>query len=104
MLELRTQHFTLYALGVADEPELAGAGSVDVLVELQGGERFAGTVRTLGSLDSELTAQAFVPVTDSLIVRDLTAQGLVDAVAALLAEDALDEIFLEVLEEIQVEV
>lgn len=98
MLELRAETFILYALGVVDELELAGAGSVDLLVEVAGGGRFAGTARTLADLDANLGV--YLPVTDTLIVRELMPEVLLGAVEDLLAGGVLDEVFLEVLEEV----
>ncbi len=101
MLELRAGAFNLYVLGVADELELARVGSVDLLIGLAGGGRFAGTARTLADLDANLAL--YLPVTDSIVVRELTPEVLLGAVADLLEGGVLDEVFLEVLEEIGLE-
>jgi|GEM_PF-5418123 len=100
MLELRAEHFNMYALGVSDEQELQHAGAVDVLVELASGERYAGTVRTLADVDAHLT-RMYVPVTDTIVVRDLTPDVILTAVYDLLQGGVLDEVFLEVLEQVE---
>lgn len=100
MLELQTDAFNLYLLGVHDEEDLAAAGRVDVLLELPSGERFAGTARSLADLDASLSG-VYLPVTDTVVVRDLTPDAIVTAVADLLSGGVLDEVFLEVLEEVE---
>ena len=98
MLELRAETFALYVFGVLDELELGRAGSVDLLIELAGGARFAGTARTLADVEANLGL--YLPVTDSVVVRELSPEVLLGAVADLLDGGVLDEVFLEVLEEV----
>lgn len=100
MLELRADTFNAWLLGVSDEQDLAGAGSVDVVVELADGGRYAGTVRTLADIDGHLTG-VYLPLTDTVVVRELTGETIATALGDLIEGGVLDEVFLEVLEEVE---
>lgn len=100
MIELRGAVANVFVLGVTDDIELRQAGRADVLVETAGGERYAGTVRTLADVDAAL-AGIYVPVTDTLILRELTPDTILPAIEDLINGNVLDEVFLEVLEQVE---
>lgn len=100
MIELRGAVVNVFVLGVGDELELREVGRADVLVETAAGERFAGTVRTLEDVDAAL-AGIYVPVTDTLILRELTPDTILPAIEDLVNGGVLDEVFLEVLEQVE---
>jgi hypothetical protein len=99
MIELRSDTFNLYLLGVQDDEALAREGTADVIVETLGGERYAGTVRSLAHLDAGLSG-VYLPVTDTIVLRELTSDHVCTAVRDLLEGGVLDEVFLEVLEQV----
>ncbi|PYE54835.1 hypothetical protein [Deinococcus yavapaiensis] len=100
MIELRGAVANVFVLGVSDEIALREAGRVDVLVETASGERYAGTLRTLDDIDASLTG-IYLPVTDTLVLRDLTPDTVLPAIEDLINGGVLDEVFLEVLEEVE---
>lgn len=100
MIELRGAVANVFVLGVSDELQLRDAGRADVLVETAGGERYAGTVRTLADVDASLSG-IYLPVTDTLVLRELTPDAILPAIEDLINGGVLDEVFLEVLEEVE---
>ena len=102
---MRELHGDTFRLTLFNESEHDGTTyAADTLVEVTDGERYAGTISTAAELTARLIEHGtFLPVTDTLLVREFSDDVILQAIRDLLEKGQLDEVFLEVLEDIQVE-